>query len=305
MAYLIIIRPLNLLLIVLVQVIIKYGLLETHILPLALDTISFGFLVFATVCIAAAGNVINDIMDVAVDRINKPQKMVVGIKITERAAYNYYMVLSILGVGCGFYLANSIDRPQLAAIFIVISVLLYLYATHLKAILLVGNLLISLLVAMSLIVLILFDIYPMIEGTISEIQTKCSRAILLFAGFAFYINLIREIVKDLQDIDGDRNGGRSTLPIVLGRKRTTDVVFVMGAAALLSILIFTYTVLYKFQVTAFYFVFLVGGPLLFFCIKAWKTEHKKHYKLLSTLLKVILLLGVVSLMFYAKILSQL
>lgn len=305
MAYLRIIRPLNLLLIILVQVIIKYGLLEAHDLPLALDNFTFGLLVFATVCIAAAGNVVNDIFDVNVDRINKPNKMVIGRLISERAAYNYYMVLSVLGVAAGFYLSNLISHPGLAAIFIVISALLYLYATHVKAMLLVGNILVSLLVALSLIVLILFDIYPAIDGPVSEFQHRSSQTILLYAGFAFFINLIREIVKDLEDIDGDQNGGRSTLPIVLGRKRTVDVVFILGVIALLGILVFTYTQLYNFQVTAFYFVFLVAAPLLFFCIKAWNAEHHKHFSLLSLLLKMILFSGICSLLFYSKILMQL
>ncbi len=267
-----------------------------------LTDLQFGLLVLITIIIAGAGNVVNDIFDEAVDRINKPEKMIVWRLITERSAYNFYIVLNVIGVGLGFYLANAIGRPMLTAIFIGMSALLYIYATHVKSMLLVGNLLVSVLVAMSLIVLILFEIYPVIDPNSWDfpLQIKASKSILLYAAFAFFINLIREIVKDLQDIDGDKNGGRNSLPIVMGRKRTTNVVFAMGAIALVCVLWLTYTELYAYKWLSFYTVFLIAAPLLFFCIKAWNAENKKHYSVLSTLLKIIMLLGICSLPLYAK-----
>jgi 4-hydroxybenzoate polyprenyltransferase len=123
----------------------------------------------------------------------------------------------------------------------------------------------------------------------------------MYAGFAFFINFIREIVKDLKDIDGDKNGGRKTLPIVLGRRRTVNVVFVLGAIALLSLLLYTYFVLYNYQKVVFYFVFLVAAPLLFFCIKAWNAENNKHFAVLSIILKLVMLAGICSIIFYAEV----
>jgi len=298
-------RPVNLLLIILVQGIIKYGLLETLDVQVSLDNFRFRLLVFATVCIAAAGNVINDIFDVNIDRINKPQQVIVGRRITEKSAYNFYIILNILGVGVGFYLSNLLDHPGLAAVFIVISALLYVYATQLKSILLLGNILISLLVASSLLILILFDIFPAIDTELKESQVLSSQAILMYAGFAFFINFIREIVKDLQDIDGDKNGGRKTLPIVLGRRRTVNVVFVLGVIALLCVLLYTYFVLYNYQKVVLYFVFLVAAPILFFCIKAWNAENNKHFGVLSIILKVVMLTGICSIIFYAEVIIKL
>lgn len=298
-------RPVNLLLIILVQGIIKYGLLETLDVQVSLDNFRFRLLVFATVCIAAAGNVINDIFDVNIDRINKPQQVIVGRRITEKSAYNFYIILNILGVGVGFYLSNLLDHPGLAAVFIVISALLYVYATQLKSILLLGNILISVLVASSLLILILFDIFPAIDTELKESQVLSSQTILMYAGFAFYINFIREIVKDLRDIDGDKNGGCKTLPIVLGRRRTVNVVFVLGVIALLSLLIYTYFVLYNYQKVVFYFVFLMAAPLLFFCIKAWHAENNKHFGVLSIILKVVMLTGICSIIFYTEVIIKL
>jgi len=298
-------RPINLLLIILVQGMIKYGLLEALDVPVSMDNFQFGLLVFATVCIAAAGNVINDIFDVNIDRINKPQRVIVGKKISEKSAYNFYIILNILGVGVGFYLSNLLNHPGLAAVFIVISALLYVYASQLKSVLLVGNILISILVASSLLILILFDIFPAIDTEIKVSQILSSQVILMYSGFAFFINFIREIIKDLLDIDGDKNGGRKTLPIVLGRRRSLNVVFVLGVIALLALLLYTYLVLYNYQKVVFYFVFLVAAPLLFFSIKAWNAENNKHFAVLSRILKVIMLTGIGSIIFYAEVVTQL
>lgn len=301
--YLRIVRPINLLLLILVQFVIKYGFLEPLEVKTSLDSLGFSLLVIATLCIAAAGNVINDIFDKEIDLVNKPNKVLVGKRISEKKAYNYYMLLNVVGVGAGFYLSNLLDKPAMAAIFIIISALLYVYSSQLKTMLIIGNVLVSVLVATSLIVIILFDIFPALDPDNLDLQVRASRLILLYAGFAFYINLLREIVKDLQDINGDKKGGGNTLPIAIGRSRTVQVVFILGVIGLLGILFYTYTHLYRFRNAAFYFVFLVAAPLLFFCIKAWDAEKDKHYKLLSILLKLIMLSGILSILFYPSILD--
>ncbi len=300
MAYLKLLRPINLLLIVLVQCLIKYGLFEAWNVKTQLGNLQFALLVIITVAIAGAGNVVNDIFDEVVDRINKPDKMIVWRLIPEKTAYNFYIILNVVGVGLGFYLANTIEHAGLTAVFIAISALLYIYATHVKSMVLVGNVLISFLVAMSLVVLILFDIYPAIDTDEMTLQIKASKIVLLYAGFAFYINLIREIVKDIQDIDGDKNGGRNSLPITFGRKRTTYIVFVLGVLGFLNTLWFTYDLLYIYKWLSFYFIFLIAAPLLFFCIKAWNAKSKIDFSFLSLLLKIIMLLGICSLPLFAK-----
>lgn len=293
LGYFKLIRPINILMIIYVQVMIKYVIFGKNEVVVAMSDFQFALLVLATVLIAAAGNVVNDIFDVNVDSINKPAKIIVWRIIPEKAAYNFYIILNVLGVAVGFYLSNQLGRPGLAAIFIVISALLYIYATHLKAMLFVGNILISLLVAMSLLVMILFDIFPVIDLVNQELQLQSTRVILLYAGFAFFINLIREIVKDLEDIDGDQYGERQTLPIVFGRQRATSMIFILGIIALLSILFYTYKSISHFQsTTIMYFVFLVCAPLLYFCIQAWDAKNKKQYARLSLILKIVMITGI-------------
>jgi 4-hydroxybenzoate polyprenyltransferase len=303
MAYLKIIRPSNLLLLLLTQSLIKYGFLEPLDVAVAMGVIDFALLVLATLCIAAAGNIINDIEDVSIDTLNKPNTVLVGKKISEKAAYNYYITLNIIGVAAGFYLSNRMGHPGLAAVFIIISALLYSYAVYLRSLLVVSNLTISILVATSLLVLIIFDVYPAINTTTTELQVTASKVILWYASCAFYVTLIREIVKDIQDVNGDKKGGRNTIPILVGRARTTTIVFVMGVVMLGGILWFSYAFLYQFIGVAGYFIFLIGGPLLYFCIRSWNPEKPKDYRTMSTILKIVMFTGVCSLPFFAEILN--
>jgi len=296
MAYLRIIRPINLLLIAFVQCIIKFGLFVPLNVETALSPFQFLLLVFATICIAAAGNVINDIYDVDIDMINKPERVIVGEKISEKTAYNYYFVLTVTGVAFGFILANQIGKPGLAAIFIVISALLYVYASQLKAMLLVGNLLVSVLTAMSLLIAILFDIFPAINTVLMYDQIHVSRIVLHYAIFAFVINFIRELVKDLEDVNGDKNGGMNTLAIALGRKRTMMIVFSLVVIIIFGIIAYMYAYLYESRLTVLYFLLLIVAPLIYFCIKAWGAESKKEFSSLSIILKLVMFTGMCSIL---------
>jgi 4-hydroxybenzoate polyprenyltransferase len=277
-----------------VQVFIKYGLFLAFGTETELTNFSFALLVIATICIAAGGNIINDIYDVEIDRINKPNKVLIGKKISERNANRLFITLNITGVAIGFYLANTIEKPGFAALFIVFSALLYLYASYLKGILLIGNILISALVAMSLIIVALFDLFPAITPQNQAVQSAIFKIVLHYALFAFFINLIREIVKDLQDINGDKKGGINTLAIAIGRKRTIMIVFTLGVLTVLGIVLYMYEHLYDQQVLLLYFLFAIVAPLLYFCVKTWDAETPKDYAFLSKLLKIIMFLGICS-----------
>lgn len=298
MAYLKLIRPLNLLIIAVVQCLIKFMLFPAFGAETALSAAQFLWLVVSTVLIAAAGNVINDIHDVEIDRINKPERVLVGKHIGERTAYNYFIVLNILGVISGFVLANQVGKPGLAAIFIIISALLYMYATQIKALLLVGNLLISTLVAMSLLIVVVFDIYPAIDLELSTAQQQVSEIVLHYAVFAFVINLIREIVKDLEDMNGDKNGNINSLAISMGRLRTTQFVFSLASLTIVAVVVYLYTFLYDKKLMVVYFLLLIVAPLLYFCVQCWGAEKKKEYSRLSIILKLVMVSGMLSIICY-------
>jgi len=292
------IRYKNLLMLALVQVVIKYALFIPFQIDTSLAPFEFYLLLIATICIAAAGNIINDIQDVAIDRINKPEKVLIGKKITEKTGYNYYLILNVIGVGIGFYLANSIGKPSFAALFIVFSALLYLYATYVKSIAIVGNLLVSFLVAISIVVVGLFDLFPAITDTNRESLSNIFTILLAYAFFAFLMTFIREIVKDMEDIDGDKNGGYQTLPILLGRKRTSKVVFFLTISSIVVLFFYMYTTLYREQLLLLYFLIFIVGPLIYVSIKVYAAEKKSEFKQLSAWLKLIMVFGIISLTLY-------
>jgi len=298
MAFLKLIRFQNLLLIAFMQFLVKFGLFHPFGVSTTLSTFEFILLVLATVFIAAGGNIINDINDVSIDLINKPKKVIIGKSISEKTANTLYLIVTILGVGLGFYLSNLIGKPGFAAIFIIISALLYIYATYLKSVLLIGNIVISFLVSLSIIIVALFDVLPSTTLSNQSIQSIVFGIVLEYAFFAFIINFIREIVKDIQDIDGDKNGGINSLPIAIGRKRSSYIVFGLGAITVILVVLYMYMHLYNIQLAMLYFLFLIVAPLLYFCIKSWTAETKKEFAFLSGLLKLIMLFGICSILLY-------
>ena len=223
------IRWKNLVMITLVQILIKYALLlpfyESHGVVTTLNGLAFSLLVLATVCIAAGGYVINDIYDVAADTINKPEKVIINKHISEKNALTLFIVLNIIGVGLGFYLSNGIGKSGYFVIFFIASALLYLYSSYLKKILFAGNIVVSFVVALSLLLVGIFELLPAITTNNRDVQITFFKIILDYAIFAFMINLVREVVKDIEDIDGDYKAGMQTLPIILGRERATKIGF--------------------------------------------------------------------------------
>ena len=298
MKYLKLVRFQNLAIIAFVQCLIRFALFEPFNVAITLNHFGFFLLVLSTLCIAAGGNIINDLFDLEIDRINKPIKVLIGKSISSKTANILYVALTVLGVLIGFYLSNIIGRPGFAVLFIGIAALLYLYASYLKSILLVGNIVVSILVAMSILIVGLYDLLPAITPINQQTQATFFSIVFDYAMFAFFINLIREIVKDIQDVNGDKKGNMNTLPILLGRKRATKVVFVMGIAIIAAVVWYVYEYLFSKQWLVLYFLFLILAPLLFFTVKIFSAEKPSDYDFLSKWLKFIMLTGVASLILY-------
>ncbi|NOY47989.1 MAG: UbiA family prenyltransferase [Chlorobi bacterium] len=304
MAFLKLIRWKNLLLIILTQVLIKYALFSSFGVSITLSLFEFMLLVSATICIAAAGNVINDVYDVETDLVNKPHKVIVGNSISEKTALNLFIILNVIGVGIGFYLSNRIGRSGFAALFIIISVLLYIYATYLKQTVLIGNIIISVLVAMSIIIVGLFDLLPAITPQNQQTQLAIFKIVFNYAVFAFMINLLREIIKDIEDIDGDSKVEIKTLPIVIGKKRATILVFILSLIPLFAVTYYVVTYLYKQQIAVVYFLVFIIAPLLYFTIKSISAKSNRELHQLSNIIKGVMLFGVLSLLLYPYMLNN-
>lgn len=292
------IRYKNLLLIILIQILIKYVLFESFKVDHSLSSLHFLLLLLSTIFIAAGGYIINDIYDKSIDAINKPQKQIVGKKISETNAYNLYIAFTASGVLIGFYLSNHVGYSGFAILFILISALLYVYTTSLKSIAILGNLVISILVSISILIVGLFELFPSISAKNVVVHQEVFSVLLTYSFFAFTLTFIREIIKDIEDINGDKNGGLKTLPILIGRKRSALLVFGMGILTIVSILHYMYSNLYRQPIALLYFLFFVIGPLLYFCITVFSAEKKEAFRQLSLLLKISMLFGMLSMLLY-------
>ena len=297
------IRWKNLLMIAFVQVLIKYALFLPYGVSTSLNTFGFILLVIATLSIAAAGNIINDIYDIETDKINKPKKVIVGKFISEKQANNLFVIFNVIGVGLGFYISNWVGKSAFFSVFVIISALLYVYASYLKQILIIGNIVISMLVALSIIIVGLFDLIPVISIQNQNTQFVIFKIVMYYATFAFLINLVREIAKDIEDIDGDYKAGMNTLPIAIGRERASKVLFAMSLLPLFAVIYFMISYLYKQPIAFIYFLLFIIAPLIYIVIKSFNAKTKKHYHHISDVLKLIMFFGILSLLLFPFILK--
>ncbi len=276
------------------QLIFRYVFFKFQNIPLALADWQYGLLVLSTILIAAGGYVINNIFDQNTDTINKPSNVIVGKTISETNAYNLYIGLTVTGVAIGFYLSNVIVKPGFASIFILIAATLYLYATSLKQMMIIGNVIVALLLSFSVVIIGIFDLFPTIhEGNQQQLGVVFS-ILLDYALFTFFLNFMREIVKDLEDVDGDYNQGMNTLPIAIGKSRTAKIVFGLSFIPILFMLYYINKYLLELVFTTVYLLLFVVGPLFYFTVKIWTAKSKKEFHTLSLLLKWILLFGILS-----------
>src|SRR5690606_22267989 len=266
------------------QLLIKYAFLEPYGAITSLNGLELLLLISATLFIAAAGNIINDINDVETDTINKPNKVIIDKSVSEKTAYNLFIALNVVGVGIGYYLSNAVGRSGFFSLFVIVSVLLYVYSTYLKQLFLIGNLVISALVALSIVIVGVFELIPHITEQNQTIQLIYFKTILNYALFAFLLNFIREIAKDAEDIEGDTNLGMRTLPIVIGKKKTSVVLLGLSLIPLISIGLYVTNTLYKNQMAVIYFLVFSIAPLIYLCIKVISSETKKDYAHIGNLL---------------------
>ncbi len=301
------IRWKNLLMIALVQVLVKYALLlpfvNSHGLTITLKPFDFAILILATLLIAAGGYIINDIYDIETDHINRPDKVIINKYISEEKALMAFIILNVIGVGLGFYLSDGLGKSGLASVFVLASALLYIYSSYLKRLFLVGNIAISLVVALSILLVGIFEVLPSLAPSNRVVQITFFEIILDYAIFAFMINMIRELIKDIEDIDGDHQSGMQTLPIVLGRDRANYVAIGFATIALFSVVYYVITYLFKLPLVVAYFLVFIVAPLIYIILKLLNAKYKAHYVHISLILKLVMLTGMLSLLLYNFILK--
>ena len=180
----------------------------------------------------------------------------------------------------------------------IISALLYVYASYLKQTFLIGNMVISVLVGLSILIVGIFELIPSMTAQNQGIQLAFFRILLDYAIFAFIINFIREIAKDIEDIDGDYKSGMHTLPIVIGRERASKILFVISFLPLLAVIYYLNKNLYKQPVAVIYYLIFIIAPLIYLCIIIFNAKTKKDFHTISKLLKTVMLFGMLSILLY-------
>lgn len=278
------------------QLIFKYGFLDQQNIPLALNDWQYLLLILTTILLAGAGYLINNIFDKETDNINKPDDVIIGKYISEDKAFNIYIAFNIIGVGIGFYLSNLIGKPAFALLFILISATLYLYASSLKQSLLIGNIIVAVLTSFTVIILGIFNLYPLITPDNQAFLGLIFQVLLDYALFAFIINFIREIVKDLEDVNGDYNQGMNTLPIALGVTRTTRLVFLISFVPIVFLLYYVneYYFINELYIATIYCLLFIVAPLIYFTVKSASAKSKEDFHHLSLVLKLVLFFGILS-----------
>jgi len=294
----------NLLIIILTQLLLRFAILGPFLYsgtgadPSSLA--DFFILVLVTLLIASAGYVINDYFDVKIDSVNKPDKMIIDRQVSARGAIALHLVINGIATLLGFYLAWRVHSLTFGLIFPFIAVLLWFYSASYKRTFLWGNIIVALLTAFVILIVWLFEFFHLKGdagsfGMVVQKLTGVTRIFLAYAMFAFLVSLLREIIKDMEDWEGDQKYGCRTLPLVIGLKRSKYVVI---ALVVLNMVLLGYgmAVLYRLHfVWAFwYFLLLVQVPVVYLMYSVFKAQDKNEYHFASSLTKLIMLTGLLS-----------
>ena len=262
----------NLIIIGLAQYFTAGFLIGTHTLT---DPKLF-LLSLSTISIAAAGYIINDYYDIKIDYINKPDRVVIGKSITRRYAILFHVMLSGFGILIGLYLSWRIAAVNVLSVF-----LLWLYSNNLKRLPFVGNLTVAFLTGLSILIVGMF-------------YRNVNALIVIYACFAFFMTLVREIIKDIEDVKGDDTFGCRTLPIVWGIRKTKMLIYIILAVFSVSVLVLDH---FYMDVPFHYYLIFLFVPLLWLLFRIIRADMKSDFSLISTFCKIIMLFGILSMAF--------
>lgn len=272
-----IIRPENLLMVAFAQLMTAFFLVGTTNagLPILQDYHLY-LLIISTVILTASGYMINDYYDVKIDYVNRPKAVVIGKGMKRRMVMILHTVMNVVGI-----LIGLLVHPKIGAITFVAAFLLWLYSNSLKRLPFIGNLTVASLTGLAIWIV---GIY----------YQKSELLIVTYAIFAFFINLMREILKDIEDRNGDRKHGCKTLPIVLGFRKTKNIIFIIAFLFVASILFVTFKINEPLL-----FIYFGGLSLFFiaFMVKIYKADRKSHFSELSTISKILMITGILSMGF--------
>jgi 4-hydroxybenzoate polyprenyltransferase len=303
-----VIRWKNLVIVIVTMVLVRYVLLASlaaemlvmdvsgNMVPVVLQMPWYEFmvLVFATVCLTAGGYVINDYFDIKTDIINRGT-VIVGTVIPRRRAMMLHNIFNIIGVIAGFYISWRVGYFWLGTLFLLVSGLLWFYSASYKRQFLIGNILVALLTALVPFMVIFYEFPSMYEYYSSNAIEHPDYKLFFFwtggfALFAFLTTLAREVIKDIEDYEGDLEYGRNTLPVVAGIRSSKLIV----TALVVSIIVTLYVVWVLFVkdiTTLVYISVTITAPLLLVIFMVMTGKGRKHFNAASSVMKFIMLMG--------------
>lgn len=303
-AYLRIIRPVNLLIIAGMLLLVRYAIFLPIFKQNGLEGLMPGWqfllLVLSTLLIGAGGYVINDVLDIEIDQINKPAKKVIGRQISEVSGNKLHFNLTAAGLVLGIAFSYLSGNIFLGILFVIIPTALFYYSFKYKYLPAIGNLVVSLLAALVILIYWLFEFYHLKSQPEQFIDASPSfpqlnRFVLAFALFAFLTTLIREIVKDVQDIEGDTRFGCRTLPIVLGLPATRYLLILLEIVTFAALAWFQ-LILYRSGYAWISYILIITQVLLLLTVyKTIMAIEKAAFTRLSLILKLVMVAGMVSL----------
>jgi len=291
----------NLIIIALTQYLMRWAIINpllTHKgYEMQFSEFNFFLLVLATIFLTAAGYVINDYFDTKTDLVNRPKTVIVGQYITRRTAMAIHLVLNILGVLIGGYISYRIGLYQLGFIYLLITGILWYYSSSYKRQFLIGNVIIAILTALVPLMPVLYEIPVLNKIYENALIARNSNFYPLFywtlgfSGFAFVTTLYREIIKDIQDFEGDNAYGRNTVPILLGIKYSKLIVILLVLFCILSM----YFIYFKYlndNISLIYITLTLAIPQLYLIYNIFKANGNKDYKRANFMAKIIMLFGI-------------
>ncbi len=288
----------NLLIVLLTQYILQYlviipALADGQVAP-QLNPLHFFLLSLTTVLIAAGGYVINDLLDYPIDLINKPRQLIIGRKLSVLAARQWYWGIHIAGLGLAIYLAFHVNAPGLALIYPAAAGLLYLYSKYFKKQVLIGNLVIALFCSFvaGIVWFAERESYTSLQQSAPEAARQMAHLMIAYMSFAFISTLFREIIKDMEDMEGDAAYACRTLPIVGGIRLSSWLVTLLGILLAAALLFWAFGVVPHIGPLSLGFLMLaIVAPLLWTARQIWLARQKSDFSKLSRRAKFIMAAG--------------
>ena len=287
------IRYKNLVIITLLNLLIKYFIINQHVNYYLFSDIMFIIYLIGFISIVAAGYVINDIYDIETDKINKPSSRIVEVKVSVRNAKKIYKLLNSIGVICAIYLSIVTSQIWIFFSHVIFIILLFQYSKTLKTTYLIGNLLIAFLTSCNIICIGLFDLSNKNQFN----YDFTINLILIYSLFCFFMTLVREIIKDIEDHKGDVKINANTIIIKDGVKRAKKIIVFNLLVLIISLAYLQNQILFSSNDFNFWLTsYSIIIQLLFLIVtfKILNAKSKSDYTSCSTFTKIVMLVGILS-----------